>query len=283
MEKSEALKHLIVSGETLVMPDAYDPMSARIIERAGFKAVQCSGYSMALAMSIPSEAALGFERNLTVTRRIAEAVDIPVMADGEDGFGDPAAVAATVKAYTEAGAAGINLEDQVLGGAGPKAVVPAEAMVEKVKAARRAASDSGNPRFVLNGRTDALAVASARADGLREAIRRANLYLEAGADLAFVTAVADLEEARTLVKAIRGPVSIAAGLPYNIQRLSIADLRRAGVARVSLPSLAVFSAIRSMTCVMESLRKSDGFEEILEKNLICSAEDVKALSCAGRR
>ncbi len=84
MSKSSWLRELITSPEPLVMPDAYDPLSARLIESVGVKAVQCSGYSMALAGGCPSEAALGLERNLTMTKAIVEAVDVPVMADGED-------------------------------------------------------------------------------------------------------------------------------------------------------------------------------------------------------
>src|SRR5512136_849421 len=108
MGKASELRQLLKSGGTLVMPDAYDPISARLIERLGFKAVQCSGYSFALAACCPSEAVFGFERNLALTKAIVEAVEVPVMADGEDGFGDPPVVAETVRAFVRAGVAGIN-------------------------------------------------------------------------------------------------------------------------------------------------------------------------------
>ncbi len=121
MDKIALLRGLLASRDTLVMPDAYDPLSARIIESLGFKAVQCSGYSFALAACCPSEAALGFERNLALTKGIVEAVQAPVMADGEDGFGDPPDVARTVGAFIRAGVAGINIEDQVLSQPGPGA------------------------------------------------------------------------------------------------------------------------------------------------------------------
>ena len=119
MNKSTLLRGLITSPEMLLMPDAYDPLSARLIESVGFKAVQCSGYSFALAARCSSEAALGLERNLAMTKAIVEAVDVPVMADGEDGFGDPSVVAETVRAFIRVGVAGINIEDQVLGEPGP--------------------------------------------------------------------------------------------------------------------------------------------------------------------
>ena len=121
MDKIALLRELLTSPDTLVMPDAYDPLSARIIESLGFQAVQCSGYSFALAACCPSEAALGFERNLALTKSIVEAVQVPVMADAEDGFGGPPVVAQTARAFIRAGVAGINIEDQVLGQPGPSA------------------------------------------------------------------------------------------------------------------------------------------------------------------
>lgn len=277
MSKSDSLRDLLNSPETLVMPDAYDPLSARIIESLGFKAVQCSGYSFALAACCPSEAAFGFERNLAVTKSIVEAVQVPVMADGEDGFGDPPVVAETVRAFVRAGVAGINIEDQVLGQLGPKRVIDRSLMIEKIRAAREAARQEGQPDLIINGRTDALSVAADRSDGLNESITRANLYLEAGADLAFVTGVATIAEAKTLVDGIHGPLSVAAGMPYNIKTMSIAALTACGVRRVSLPVVAIFSAIQAIRRTLIALRDSQDFTSILQDKLMCSREDVSRL------
>jgi 2-methylisocitrate lyase-like PEP mutase family enzyme len=275
--KSSLLRELIASPETLVMPDAFDPLSARIIERAGFKAVQCSGYSFSLSACCPTEAAFGFERNLAMTQRIVEAVDVPVMADGEDGFGDAPVVAETVRTYIRVGAAGINLEDQVLGEPGPKRVIERSQMVEKIAAARDAAREAGVPELVINGRTDALAAAQDPKEGLKEAIVRCNLYLEAGADLAFVTAVRTMAEVKTLAEGIRGPLSIAAGMPYNIKNISLEELKALGVARVSMPVVALFSAIRSIGRTLELLQEPEGFSKIRGENLLCSPEEIAAL------
>lgn len=87
MKNSIALKQLLNSGETLVMPDAYDPVSARISQEAGFKAVQCSGYSFSVAACQQQEIDIGFAENLALTEAIVQPVSLPVMADGEDGFG----------------------------------------------------------------------------------------------------------------------------------------------------------------------------------------------------
>jgi len=276
-EKSRRLRGLIRAEETLVMPDAFDPLSARIIERLGFKGVQCSGFSMAAAAVLPAEADLGREANLNLSRAIAGAVEVPVMADGEDGFGGPEIVAHTIHAYVEAGLAGINLEDQVLGQPGPKRVVAREVMIEKLTTARKVAGQSNNPDLVINGRTDALAVASDRQAGLKEAAERANAYLAAGADLAFVTAVATMEEVRFLVREIDGPLSIAAGMPYNLRTMSVKALKDAGVARVSLPVIAILSVVRAMTKTWRSIRDTEDFAEILNQNQVCGMEELAAL------
>jgi 2-methylisocitrate lyase-like PEP mutase family enzyme len=277
MSKASILRSLLAAPGTLIMPDAYDPLSARIIESVGFQAVQCSGYSFSLAACSASEADFGFDRNLALTRSIVEAVDVPVMADGEDGFGDPSVVAETVRSFVRAGVAGINLEDQILGQPGVRGIIDGRLMIEKIQAAREAARQEGQPELVINGRTDALAVASDRAAGLRESIERANLYLEAGGDMAFVTRVITLDEVKTLVREIHGPLSIAAGLVYNIRELSIADLMACGVARVSLPAIAVFSAIQAIRRTLTAVRDAHDFSAVMRENMLCSAEDVSAL------
>jgi 2-methylisocitrate lyase-like PEP mutase family enzyme len=283
MSKTALLRSLLASPGTLVMPDAYDPLSARIIESLGFKAVQCSGHSFSLAACCRSEAEFGFERNIALTRSIVAAVQVPVMADGEDGFGDPPVVAETVRSFIRAGVAGINLEDQILGQPGVRGIVDRGLMVEKIRAAREAARQEGQPDLIINGRTDALALASDRTAGLSESIARANLYLEAGADLAFVVTVATLEEVKTLVREIHGPVSIAAGLPYNIDQLSIANLAACGVARVSLPVIAIHSAIQAIRRTLSAVADSQDFSAIRRENLVCSAEDVSQLLAAHSR
>jgi len=275
--KSRQLRELIRAKETLVMPDAFDPLSARIIEQLGFPAVQCSGFSMALAAMRPSEVELGIEANLKVTQAIVAAVQVPVMADGEDGFGDVTATAAAVRAFVAAGVAGINLEDQVLGQPGPKRVVPRERMVEKLCAARDAAGESGNAELVINARTDALMTTTDRTAGLREAAERSRSYLAAGADMAFVIGAATLDEVRFLMREIGGPVSIAAGMPYNLQSLSLAGLKATGVARVSLPVVAVFAALRAMTDTLRSIRDTGDFAEIVSQSRLGGMEDVAAL------
>jgi len=276
MNLSKRLKDLLTAKETLVMPDAYDAMSARIIEQAGFKAVQCSGYSFSVAACKRHEIDIGLEENVAITAKIVEAVSVPVMADGEDGFGDVAQIPNTIERYVRVGAAGINLEDQVLDRAPGTRIIDSGLMQEKISAARSTAKAAGNPDLVINGRTDALKALRTKEEGLQEAIRRGNLYLEAGADLVFVTAVSTLEEVRELVKAIHGPLSVAAGLAYNLNAFSINDLTELGVARVSLPSIAISATIKALLESTGAL-KSGVFTSLIAKKCLCSPQDIGRL------
>ncbi|WP_279342536.1 isocitrate lyase/PEP mutase family protein [Geotalea sp. SG265] len=275
--RCQILRALLKSERPLLMPDAYDAMSARMIENAGFKAIQCSGFSMALAVGCKTEDDLSLERNLQITQDIIRAVSVPVMADGEDGFGPPEKVAATVKAFVNIGASGINLEDQILRSSGHKGVIDTDLMVEKIIAARKAAEESEMSDLVINGRTDALAVATDRKSGLRDAIDRATRYLESGADLVFVTSVVTLDEAKTLAKEIPGPLSIAAGLPNNIGTLSIDDLTNCGLARISLPTIAVFATIRALKQTFRAFTEKNDLQELQRLNLLCFMDDVAKL------
>ena len=144
MKKTTLLKNMLLSKEILVMPGAYDCISAKLIEKAGFRAAQCTGYGIAASrIGKPDVGILSVDVMLDATRNICHAVDIPVMADGDTGFGNVVNVWDTVIRFEEAGAAGINLEDQVFpkrcGHMNGKQVISSEEMVEKIKAARYAA------------------------------------------------------------------------------------------------------------------------------------------------
>ncbi len=277
MNRRQVLRTLLESERPLVMPDAYDGLSARLIQAAGFKAVQCSGYSMALASRATREEGLGRARNLEITRDIVASVTVPVMADGEDGFGPPSAVHETVLAFVEAGVAGITLEDQVLPPGKTTQVIEASSMVDKIHAVREAARQMNAADLVINARTDVLTARGDRARGLAEAIERGNRYLAAGADLVFVTKVVTMEEVRQLASEIRGPLSIAAGLPYNLGTLTLRGLGECGVARISLPSVAVYSALKAIKRTLALVRAEATFERVLSEQLLCSEQDLAEL------
>lgn len=277
MDKCAKLKELLSSENPLIMPDAYDPISAKIIEKKGFHAVQCSGYSFSVSDGFRKETDISLEENQAKTRKIVDAVNIPVMADGEDGYGGIGSVKNTVRLFMDTGVAGINLEDQVLQNTDGNPfcqVIDSDSMQEKIAAAREVA-DEINPDFIINGRTDALRSKNDRGEGLEVAIERANSYLNSGADLAFITYVENLEEVETITKKVKGPVSIAAGLSYNIDSFSMEDLKKYGVKRVSLPTLMLFSAISSMEMGLNLLKedKLSGNSD----NLVYSPDKLKKL------
>ena len=255
--KSKELRKLISTGKTLIMPDAYDPLSARLIENSGFKAVQCSGYSFSIVAAIKKEIDISREDNVHITGKIVDAVDLPVMADAEDGFGGPKVVLETVKMFIDVGAAGLNIEDQNLDDDKAIRIINEELMVEKIYAAREAAEAAETSDFIINGRTDALGSSENREDSLNIAVERANIYLNSGADMAFIPYVKTHEEVETLNKEVKGPISIAAGMQYNINNFSIGDLENIGVARVSLPTLLIYSSMKSINKSLNRLKNDD--------------------------
>jgi 2-methylisocitrate lyase-like PEP mutase family enzyme len=271
--KSKILKEFLNSGETLIVPDAYDPISAKLIENAGFKAVQCSGYSFSISAGYRREIDVTLDENIELTRRIVESVDIPVMADAEDGYGGPEEVIDTVERYIEAGAAGLNIEDQIPDGKSKLSIIDADLMVQKIMVARETSEIEGFHDFIINGRTDALKSTDNRSEGLEIAIDRANQYLEAGADLAFVTYAATLDEVKQITKEVKGPVSIAAGQRYNIDNFTINDLRKLGVARISLPTLLILSSLQAINNSLKYLNE-DNLVEMSEKKLLYPVSDL---------
>ena len=146
-------------------------------------------------------------------------------------------------------------------------------MVQKIMVARETAETENCTDFVINGRTDALKSTEDRFEGLEIAIDRANQYLEAGADLTFITYVETLNEVKTIMKEVKGPVSIAAGMPYNIPNFSINDLRNCGVARISLPTLLILSSLNTLNKSTEYIKK-DNLIEMSEKELLFSVTDL---------
>jgi 2-methylisocitrate lyase-like PEP mutase family enzyme len=276
MDQSQKLRKLLSLEKPLVMPDAYDPISALMIQKAGFKAVQCSGYSFSISAGYSREIDVSMDENLEITRKIVEAVDVPVMADAEDGYGGPEALIETVSRFIEIGVAGMNLEDQILGSDGPLQIISADLMGEKIMVARETANVEGNPKLVINGRTDALKSLDNREDALNLSIERANQYLDDGADLVFITYVETIDEVETIIKEVKGPVSIAAGMPYNINNFSITDLELLGVARVSLPTLLILSSLGALKGSLERLKNDKLIELVKEKSFI-SAEELNDL------
>ncbi|MGI5176802.1 isocitrate lyase/PEP mutase family protein [Dactylosporangium sp. CA-152071] len=218
-----------------LLPNAWDAGSARVLESAGFPAIATTSAGIAFSLGRPDHdffadhgpgARLDRTTMLDRVREIVAAVDVPVSADLEEGFGtSPEDVAATISMAVAAGTAGGNIEDFT--GSRARPLHDRALAVERIRAARAAVSSSGEP-FVLVGRTDALIVGGT----LTDAVDRANAYLAAGADCAFVPGAADPATIGTLVRELTGPLNVVMGLTGGT--LSLAALRDLGVRRVTV-------------------------------------------------
>ncbi|HET6151392.1 MAG TPA: isocitrate lyase/phosphoenolpyruvate mutase family protein [Marmoricola sp.] len=221
-ERAAAFLALHQRGAGFILPNAWDPGSAVILERVGFAAIATTSAGIAWQTGRP-DGALPRGEALEALAAIATAVTCPVTADLESGYGDtPSEVAATITDAVAAGAVGANLED-----AQPGDGLIDLALAEDRIAAARAAAPRGT--FVLNARTDPYMVRAEDAFG--ETVRRAERFVAAGADCIFVPGVSDAEEIRRLAEEIPAPLNVVAGLVEPV--LGAATLRSLGVARIS--------------------------------------------------
>ena len=211
------------AGQGFVLPNAWDPGTARVLEQVGFPAIATTSAGIAWAAGIPDGALLRRDAMLEAIERIVAAVGVPVTADLESGYGDgPDEVGATVARVVELGAVGCNIEDARDG-----SMLGVDDAVARLEAARAAA-----PRgeFVLNARTDGYLV-DPDADPFEDTVRRALRYIDAGADCIFVPGVVERDTIRGLAAAIPAPLNVVAGLANSIDALTLFSL---GVTRVSI-------------------------------------------------
>lgn len=278
MSKYQMLKKLILDSETLVVPDAYDGISAKLIEYCGFKAVQCSGYSYSVSKKLKYEKLLTIDENISKTSEIVLAVNIPVMADGEDGYGCKEIFRNNMIKFINTGIAGVNIEDQNLWNSyNPEKIVSIDIMSEKILEVVKLKNELNIPDFILNARTDALGISDNKKETLKDAIERGNKYLELGADMCFITNVKTKDEIKLLKKEIKGPISIAAGLPYNINEFTINDCIDIGIARVSLPSILISGTVESMMDILRVIKDKGTFEDIVKNNKLINMSVLQDL------
>lgn len=244
--KSRRLRELVRAPGLLIMPGAYDALSARLFEELGFEAIQCTSGGIAAALGRPDGERVPREQTVEVSRRIADAVSVPVNADGERGYGDANEIGVTVRAFIQAGCAGMNLEDSGPHLAGQSwRLAPLASQLEKIQAIQATKRELGS-EFFLNARVDVLMVM--REDpqaALKEAILRGQAYAAAGADCVFFMAAVSRDTIRRLVKEVPAPVSVLAGP----QTPPAAELQDLGVARVSYGyafALVAATAIRRL-------------------------------------
>jgi 2-methylisocitrate lyase-like PEP mutase family enzyme len=255
--KAHAFRKLHDRSAILVLPNAWDAVTARLFARLGFAAVATTNGGVAWSLGYPDGEHAPLAEVVAATGRIARAVDVPVTADIEAGYGaTPEDVADTVRAIIEAGAVGINLED---GLHAPGALRELEAAAQRIRAAREAAAATGVP-IVINARTDTYMLKYAASDAERfdETVRRANAYLAAGADCIFPIGLGDGATLGALVKALDAPINVAArpGMP------GLAELARLGVARVSTATRFATLALSAVERAAKELRESGRFESL---------------------
>jgi 2-methylisocitrate lyase-like PEP mutase family enzyme len=201
MTQAARFRELLRRDGMVVAPGAYDCITARLIERAGFDAVYMTGAGTAATLGYPDFGLVTMSEMVANAGRIAATVALPVIADADTGYGNELNVVRTVREYETAGVAGIHIEDQGFpkkcGHLEDKEIVPREDWLAKIRAA---ASARRSPDFLVIARTDSRAVA-----GFDEAIARANAALAAGADMAFVEAPQTVEEVASVPKLVKGP------------------------------------------------------------------------------
>jgi 2-methylisocitrate lyase-like PEP mutase family enzyme len=246
--RAAALRALHQGPSPLLLPTAWDVVSARLFEEAGCRALGTTSAGIAATLGYPDGERVPRDELLAVVGRIARAVAVPVTADIEAGYGDTsAAVARTARAVIAAGAVGVNLEDGT--GDPEQPLTDSAAQVAKIRTVREVAAAAGVP-LVVNARTDVYWLAVGDAHGrFAAAVERLRAYRAAGADCLFVPGVGDRETIGRLVRAVDGPLNVLAGADTP----AVAELGRLGVRRVSVGSAPVRATLGLVRRIADEL------------------------------
>jgi 2-methylisocitrate lyase-like PEP mutase family enzyme len=249
MQARASWRQLLARGEPLLLPCAHDALSARLIERAGFAAYSIGGFPLIGARhALPDIGLVGYGEMSAGVRDIVAASRLPVLVDADDGYGDVKNVVRTVRGYEAMGVSALFIEDQRApkrcGHMAGKEVIDASRMVAKIRAAAAARSD-----LFLIARTDARAV-----HGLDEALRRAELYLAAGADGLFVEAPQSVDELARIGRAFKGVPQLANMLEGGrTPIIAPAELFRLGFAMIAYPTTLIFRVARTIEKALADL------------------------------
>lgn len=264
IKKSAIFRKMLSEPGIIVMPGAYDALSAKIIEMVGFKAIIHTGYGTAASLlGMPDIGLVSFGEMVSRVASIARAVKIPVIGDADTGYGNPINAYRTVKEYIWAGAAGLFIEDQVwpkrCGHMFGKLIVDKEEMVGKVAAASDARKEE-DPDFVVGARTDAIAVA-----GIDEAIERAEEYRKAGADFIFIEAFENVDQMKRAVKEVKAPLMLNLIEGGRTPLVSVKEAEELGFKIVIFPLTALYSAAKAMIDTLTILKEKGTALEYLDK------------------
>lgn len=277
-----ALRAALRGKQTIVAPGAYDGFSARLVEQTGFGAVYLTGNGMSgSVLGRPDVGLMTLFEVATVARNVASCVSIPVIVDADTGYGNAVNVAHTVMTLEHAGVAAIQLEDQVSPKRcghlpGTREVIDRKEAIGKIAAAVNARRD---PNLVIVARTDAIS-----AHGMDEAVARANAFLTAGADVAFVECKGSRSELERIVRDVRGPLLVNQDEAGESARLSAQELEMLGIRIAVYPGLLRYSACFAMRRALEILKRDgstlgarDAMVTFAEYNDILGLEQVKDL------
>lgn len=271
VSKGRQLKQLINAPGILVTPGVYDGYSARLVEKAGFKSGSITGAGTSESrLGWADRGVMGLDENVANARRLADCSNLLLRADADTGYGNAMSVYFATRAFEKAGVAAVMFEDQVwpkrCGHMAGKSVIPASEMVQKVKAAVDARLD---PDFIIIARTDA-----AGTHGVDEAIRRLNLYAEAGADCMYADALLSREDIARVAKGVPKPLIVNMGLGMRTRKttplMTPKELEALGVAVVSYPRLLTTAALRGMMNAMAVFK-----EEVVEKHRLVERTDLQ--------
>jgi 2-methylisocitrate lyase-like PEP mutase family enzyme len=252
MKASTQLRQLLAQTDMVVAPGAYDGLTARLIEQAGFKAAYMTGAGTSAARGYPDFGLLTMTEMVENAATLARSVSIPVIADADTGYGNELNVTRTVREYEARNIAGIHIEDQVspkrCGHLDGKEIISRAEFIAKIRAAAAARRD---PDFLIIARTDARAVID-----FDEAIARANAALEAGADMAFVEATQTLEEVAAVPRLVKGPclLNVVPGGKTPVFHLS--EAQSMGYRLTILPGILFKSAIEAVDATLKDLRET---------------------------
>ena len=261
MRATSTLRRMIAGGDIVVAPGVFDGLSARLAARAGFRAVYATGGGIARSMGYPDLGLLGLTEVVEHLRPIIEHAGVPVIADADTGYGNALSARRTVREFERAGVAALHLEDQTFpkrcGHYDDKAVVPVGEMVQKLRAARDAATD---PDLILIARTDALAV-----EGFEAAIERGHAYAEAGADMIFVEAPTTEAEIEAVATRLRHPLLINMFQGGKTPLVALDRLARWGYRVVIIPSDLQRASIRAMEDVLAAIKRDGNSAAMIDR------------------
>jgi 2-methylisocitrate lyase-like PEP mutase family enzyme len=252
MKATTRLRQLLGQPDMIVAPGAYDGITARLVEQAGFPAVYMTGAGTSMARGFPDFGLLGMSEMVDNATVMVRTVDIPLIADADTGYGNELNVTRTVREFEARGVAGIHVEDQAspkrCGHLDGKEIIPAAEFVSKIRAAGAARRD---PDFLIIARTDSRAVA-----GFDEAIARANAALAAGADLAFVEAVQTAEELALVPQRVKGPCLLNVVPGGKTPRVTMQEAQALGYRLAILPGLLLTAMMVAADHALRAMKET---------------------------